>query len=195
MVVIGLGVVVYNVVCSVGLVLGGVIVMVFGVNYVFVVNFIFYILLFVVFFFWCCNMVVLCLLSEWIGWVLVLGMCYVKYFVYIIRVLFCVFVVCLCVVFVNVLFLLIVWDILGGEVDMYGLLLGVSGIGVVIVGFMVNVMCMKLLIESVLKLLVLVGVLVLVVVGLSKLLLFICVVLFIVSGVSIFVVFLFNVIV
>ena len=190
---IGLGAVAYNVARSAGPALGGVIVMAFGANYAFAVNSIFYIPLFVAFFFWRRNTVASRLPPERIGRALVSGMRYAKHSAHITRALFRVFVVCLCVASANALSPLIARDILGGEADMYGLLLGASGIGAVIAGLMVNTMRMKLSTESALKLLALVGALALVVVGLSKSLPLTCAALFIASGASILVVSLLNV--
>lgn len=190
---IGLGSVAYNVARSVGPALGGIIVMAFGANYAFAVNSIFYIPLFITFYLWRRTTVASRLPPERFGRALVSGVRYAKHSSPIKRALLRSFVICVCIASANALAPLIARDILGGSADIYGLLLGVSGVGAVCAGLAVSYIRARAPTERTLKILVLIGALALFVVGLSQSLLLTCAGLFIASGASILVVSLLNI--
>lgn len=190
---IGLGSVAYNVARSAGPALGGVIVMAFGANYAFAVNSIFYIPLFITFYLWHRPAVASRLPPERIGRALVSGVRYAKHSSPIKRALLRSFLVCICIASANALAPLIARDILGGEADIYGLLLGVSGVGAVCAGLAVSHLRSLASTERLLKILALTGAVALLVVGMSRSMLLTCAGLFVASGASILVVSLLNV--
>lgn len=190
---IGLGAVAYNVARSAGPALGGIIVMAFGANYAFAVNSVFYIPLFIAFYFWRREAAASRLPPERIGRALVSGLRYTQHSTPIKRALLRIFVVCLAIASANALSPLIARDILGGDASLYGLLLGVSGVGAVIAGLTVSYVRERSSTESALKTLAVLGAISLVTVGLSKSLFLTCVALFFASGTSILVVSLLNI--
>lgn len=190
---IGLGSVAYNVARSAGPALGGIVVMAFGANYAFAVNSIFYIPLFITFYLWHRPAVASRLPPEKLARALVSGVRYTKHSTPIKRALLRSFVVGVCIASANALAPLIARDILGGEADVYGLLLGVSGVGAVCAGLAVSVIRMQAATETLLKMLALIGAIALLIVGLSHSLLLTCVGLFVASGAGILVVSLLNI--
>lgn len=190
---IGLGSVAYNVARSVGPALGGIIVMAFGANYAFAVNSIFYVPLFIAFYFWHRSTSASRLPPERIGRALVSGLRYAQHSPPIIRALIRSCVVCICIASANALAPLIARDILKGDADLYGILLGISGIGAVCAGLSVNFVRARAPTERTLKILSLMGAVALLVVGVSTSLTLTSVALFIASGASILIVSLLNI--
>ncbi|MCG8313233.1 MAG: MFS transporter [Pseudomonadales bacterium] len=185
---IGLGTVAYNVARSAGPAIGGIIVMAFGANYAFAVNSIFYVPLFITFFLWRRTHAPSRLPPERFSRAIISGLRYAQHSPLIRRSLIRTFLVCICIASGNALAPLIARDILGGEADIFGLLLGVSGIGAVSAGLTVSYLREKMDTELALKLLAVIGAIALIVVGLSRSLVLTCVGLFVVSGASILVV-------
>ena len=190
---IGLGSVAYNAARSVGPALGGIIVMAFGANYAFTVNSIFYIPLFVTFFLWRRTTPPSRLPPERFRRAVISGLRYAQHSSPIKRALLRSFTVCVCIASANALAPLIARDVLGGDADMYGLLLGVSGVGAVMAGLAVSHIRSLAHTEFSLKILALIGATSLLVVGLSKSLILTCLALFIASGASILIVSLLNI--
>jgi len=190
---IGLGSVAYNVARSAGPAIGGIIVMALGANYAFAVNSIFYVPLFVTFFLWRRNTVASRLPPEKIGRALVSGVRFAKHSIPIKRALIRAFSVCICIASANALAPLIARDTLGGGADIYGVLLGVSGVGAVCAGLGISYIREMLPTETMLKVLALIGTASLLVVGFSQSLPLTCAGLFVVSGSNILVVSLLNI--
>ncbi len=190
---IGLGSVAYNVARSAGPALGGIIVVAFGANYAFAVNSVFYIPLFVTFYLWRRSTAASRLPPERIGRALVSGVRYARHSAPIKRALLRGFAVCVCIASANALAPLIARDILGGSADIYGVLLGVSGVGAVCAGLAVSYIREKVATEKMLRILALTAAIALAVVGKSESLFLTCIALFIVSGASILVVSLLNI--
>ena len=190
---IALGSVAYNAARSVGPALGGIIVMAFGANFAFVVNSVFYIPLFITFFLWRRTVAPSRLPPERFRRALISGLRYAQHSIPIKRALLRSFAVCLCIASANALAPLIARDILGGNADMYGLLLGASGIGAVVAGLSVSRIRSLSNTEFTLKILALIGTVALSTVGLSHSLLLTCLALFVVSGATILVVSLINI--
>lgn len=190
---IGLGSVAYNVARSAGPALGGIIVMAFGSNYAFAVNSLFYIPLFIAFYLWNRPTVATRLPPERLARALVSGVRYAHHSPPIKRSLIRSFAVCVCIASANALAPLIAKDLLGGNADMYGMLLGVSGIGAVLAGLSVSFWREKAATETTLKVLAVIGALALFVVGISRSVPLTCAGLFVASGATILVVSLLNI--
>ncbi|MEE2732031.1 MAG: MFS transporter [Pseudomonadota bacterium] len=190
---IGLGSVAYNAARSVGPALGGIIVMAFGANYAFIVNSIFYIPLFITFYLWRRNVAPSRLPPEGFRRAVISGLRYAQHSSPIKRALLRSFSICICIASANALAPLIARDVLGGGADMYGLLLGVSGVGAVTAGLAVSHIRALTHTERTLKILALIGSGSLLVVGLSQFLVLTCLALFVASGASILVVSLLNI--
>jgi MFS family permease len=190
---IGLGTVAYNVARSVGPALGGIIVMAFGANYAFAVNSILYIPLFIAFFFWRRAVIPSRLPPERIGRALVSGLRYAKHSSPIKRALARTGVMCICIASANALAPLIAKDVLGAGPDVYGLLLGVSGVGAVLAGLAVSAVRRHSATENSLRWLACIGAGALFCVGLSQSLILTCIALFVASGASILVVSILNI--
>ena len=182
---IGLGAVAYNVARSAGPALGGIVVMAFGANYAFAINSVFYIPLFVTFFHWRRDHAPSRLPPERLRRALVSGLRYAQHSSPIKRALLRSFVSCVCVASANALAPLVAKDLLGGEANIFGLLLGVSGVGAVCAGLSVSYVRSRLATETTLKLLAVIAAAALCLVGLSRSLPLTCLGLFIASGASI----------
>lgn len=190
---IGLGSVAYNVARSAGPAIGGIIVMAIGVNYAFATNAIFYVPLFVAFYLWRRAKTESRLPPERFRRALVSGMRYAQHSISIKRALIRALAVGICIASSNALAPLIARDILGGDADLYGLLLGVSGVGAVCAGLCVNWLRAHGRTEMLLRILAGIGAAALILVGVSHSLLLTCVGLFIASGAGILVVSLLNI--
>lgn len=190
---IGLGTVAYNVARSAGPALGGVIVMTMGADFAFAVNSVFYIPLFITFFFWRRTAAPSRLPPERIGRALVSGLRYAQHSPPIKRALFRCFTVGFCIASANALAPLIAKDVLGGDAGLYGILLGVSGVGAVCAGLTVSYVREKAKTETSIRILSLISALSLGAVGISENLYLTCAALFIASGASILVVSLLNI--
>lgn len=190
---IGLGTVAYNVARSAGPAIGGIIVVAFGSNYAFVVNSIFYLPLFFAFLLWNRPKSASRLPPERLMRALVSGVRYTKHSPAIKRSLIRSLSICICIASSNALAPLIAKDLLGGDADIFGLLLGISGVGAVCGGLTVNYVREKASTENLLKLLAFISAISLVIVGLSRSLPATCIGLFFASAGSILVVSVLNI--
>lgn len=190
---IGLGSVAYNVARSAGPAVGGLIVMAIGVNYAYAVNALFYVPLFIAFYLWRRVSPESRLPPERFARALVSGMRFVQHSVTLRRSLMRALVACVCIASANALAPLIARDILGGEAGLYGLLLGVSGVGAVCAGLSISWLRTLGSTEKLLRIVALIGAAALVLVGFSHNLLLTCIGLFIASGAGILMVSLLNI--
>jgi MFS family permease len=190
---IALGTISYNVARSVGPAIGGLIVLTAGATAAFGLNMLCYIPLLLAFFFWKRSHMPSRLPPERIDRAIMVGMRYVRHSGPIRTVLARTFLFGLASASTGALAPLIAKELLGGGSDVYGILLGASGLGAVSGAIMTSRVRIALGEEKATRLFALVSGLALIGLGLSRSLLLSCAALFVLGAVNILTIALHNV--